>query len=126
MGWLPAFKELISSELILKLLGVVYNRGENNFLRSAIMECQLCQREMEQLTIHHLVPRQSVKRKKADPGSTVKICSACHRQIHVLFDNATLAREYNTLEKLQQEPRMEKFLRWVKKQNPRKKIRVYD
>ncbi|NJM89969.1 MAG: hypothetical protein HC847_25325 [Hydrococcus sp. RU_2_2] len=29
-------------------------------------ESQLCDREMERLTIHHLMPRQAVKRKKAD------------------------------------------------------------
>ncbi|MCC5624189.1 HNH endonuclease [Nostoc sp. CHAB 5715] len=47
-------------------------------------QCQLCQREMESLTVHHLVPQQNTKRKKQDPGPTANICSACHRQIHVL------------------------------------------
>lgn len=80
---------------------------------------------MENLTIHHLVPRQAVKRKKADPGPTVEICSACHRQIHTLFNNAELAKYFNTLEKLQNEPKMQKFLAWIKKQNPSKRIRIH-
>lgn len=88
------------------------------------MQCQLCERELEKLTIHHLVPRQAVKRKKAEPGVTVAICSPCHRQIHNLFSNLELARHFNTLEKLTNEPRMAKFLAWIKKQNPNKRIRI--
>lgn len=80
---------------------------------------------MADLTVHHLVPRQNTKRKKQDPGATVNICSACHRQIHVLFDNKLLAKELNTLEKLSAEPQMEKFLAWVRKQDPGKRISVH-
>ncbi|BCL36154.1 hypothetical protein NSMS1_26010 [Nostoc sp. MS1] len=58
---------------------------------------------MDDLTVHHLVPRQNTKRKKQDPGETINICSACHRQIHTLFDNKVLAQELNTLEKLSNE-----------------------
>ncbi|NEP61291.1 MAG: hypothetical protein F6K31_30680 [Symploca sp. SIO2G7] len=89
------------------------------------MHCELCERKMEKLTIHHLIPRQSTKRKKADPGPTINICSPCHRQIHVLFDNKHLARELNTLEKLRSEPQMQKFLSWVKKQNPSKRVKIH-
>ncbi len=80
---------------------------------------------MDKLTVHHLVPRQNTKRKKQDPGETINICSACHRQIHTLFDNKLLAKELNTLEKLSAEPQMQKFLGWVKKQRPDKRISVY-
>ncbi|PSO95541.1 MAG: hypothetical protein BRC53_06955 [Cyanobacteria bacterium SW_6_48_11] len=88
------------------------------------MNCELCEREVNSLTIHHLVPRQKVKRKKAQPGQTVNLCSACHRQIHALFDNQHLAQHLNTLDKLKQEPRIQKFLSWIKKQDPGKRIRV--
>ncbi|WP_318781219.1 HNH endonuclease [Amazonocrinis nigriterrae] len=90
-----------------------------------LQQCELCQREMEHLTIHHLVPRQNTKRKKQDPGPTANICSACHRQIHALFNNKLLARELNTLDKLTNEPQMQKFLAWVKKQDPGKRISVH-
>jgi 3-methyladenine DNA glycosylase AlkC len=89
------------------------------------MQCQLCQRELDKLTVHHLVPRQTVKRKQAEVGETIDICSACHRQIHSLFTNQALAKNLNTIDKLRSEPKMEKFLAWVKKQKPDKKIRVY-
>ena len=88
------------------------------------MQCQLCDREMSQLTVHHLVPRQTVKRKQADAGPTIDICSACHRQIHSFYTNLELARYLNTAEKLQNEPKMRKFLSWISKQNPNKKIKV--
>jgi len=93
----------------------------NNQLR----QCELCQREMDKLTVHHLVPRQNTKRKKQEPGETVNICSACHRQIHTLFDNKLLAKELNSLEKLSAEPQMQKFLVWVRKQRPDKRISVH-
>nr|MDZ8061326.1 HNH endonuclease [Nostoc sp. EkiNYC01] len=88
-------------------------------------QCELCQRQMEHLTVHHLVPRQNTKRKKQDPGPTANICSACHRQIHALFDNKLLARVLNTLEKLSNEPQIQKFLAWVRKQDPGKRIAVH-
>lgn len=88
------------------------------------MPCQLCDRDVSSLTEHHLVPRQHTKRKKLDLGETIDICPACHRQIHVLFDNRRLAEELNTVERLQTNPEMAKFLAWVRKQNPDRKVRV--
>ena len=88
------------------------------------MQCELCDREMARLTVHHLVPRQAVKRKKAEPGPTADICSACHRQIHALFDNAYLAQHLDTIEKLRAEPQLRKFLAWLRKQHPDKRVRV--
>jgi len=88
------------------------------------MECQLCQRELKRLTLHHLIPRQTTKRKKADPGPTIEICSACHRQIHALFDNKHLAEELNNPDKLRNEPQMQKFLAWIRKQSSHKRVKV--
>lgn len=88
------------------------------------MPCQLCDRDVPQLTAHHLVPRQTVKRKQSDPGPTIDICSACHRQIHALYSNLELARNFNTIDKLKSEPKMSKFLNWVRKQDPQKKVRL--
>ena len=88
------------------------------------MHCQLCEREMDALTIHHLIPRQKTKRKKIEPGPTINICSACHKQIHTLFDNTRLATELNSIERLKNELQMQKFLSWVRKQNPNRRIKV--
>lgn len=88
------------------------------------MPCQLCDRDVEQLTAHHLIPRQTVKRKQADPGLTIDICSPCHRQIHALYGNRELAKYLNTIDKLKSEPKMIKFLNWIRKQDPKKKVRL--
>lgn len=90
------------------------------------MQCELCDREMAALTAHHLIPKQNTKRKKEDPGPTIDICWACHRQIHSLFDNKRLAQELNSLDKLKNDPQLQKFISWVKKQKPNKQIQVRD
>ena len=84
------------------------------------MNCELCGRAVEALTRHHLIPIH----KNGRNGPTAEICSACHRQIHSLFDNATLARELNTPDKLRADDRMRGFLRWVRKQQPNRRIKV--
>ena len=79
---------------------------------------------MPALTEHHLIPRQNTKRKNLAPSPTIQICSACHRQIHMLYDNTYLAQNLNTLESLKNDPQLQKFLAWVKKQDPEKKVKV--
>lgn len=88
------------------------------------LHCELCDRSVPALTAHHLIPRQSTKRKKQDPGPTIQICSACHRQIHALYDNAHLAKELNSLEQLKQDLKLQKFIAWVRKQDPGKRVQV--
>lgn len=88
-----------------------------------MMKCELCERELEHLTVHHLIPKQ--KTKKTDPSPTIDIFSACHRQIHSLFTNTQLAQQLNTLDALKSEPQMQKFLTWVSKQNPQKRVKVH-
>src|SRR6476469_7537345 len=83
-----------------------------------IMQCELCDRQMEALTAHHLIPKQNTKRKNEDPSPTIDICSACHRQIHSLFDNKHLAQ------KLKNDPDLQKFVSWIKKQKTDKRIQV--
>jgi len=86
------------------------------------MTCDLCHRDLEHLTEHHLTPRSKLKAGETTP--TIGICSACHRQIHALFSNQELHDELNTLERLRDEPRVQRFLRWVRKQDPNKRVRV--
>ena len=90
-----------------------------------MMICELCQREVERLTVHHLVPRQKAKGQKPDTVPTTQICSDCHKQIHALFNNTELAQRLNTLEKLKNEPQMQKFLSWIEKQDPNKRVKLH-
>ncbi|HBB32829.1 MAG TPA: hypothetical protein DDZ80_21660 [Cyanobacteria bacterium UBA8803] len=89
------------------------------------MICELCERDVAELTVHHLIPKQKAKNQKPETIPTANICSACHRQIHSLFDNTRLSQEFNSLEKLKDEPQMQKFLSWLKKQDPSKRVRVH-
>jgi hypothetical protein len=88
--------------------------------------CELCERAVDSLTLHHLFPKSQGRRTglKIHQLPTVRLCRACHRQLHALFSNQDLARELDSLEKLKANPAMEKFLSWVKKQDPNKKIKV--
>ena len=84
------------------------------------MQCELCEREVERVTVHHLIPRQ----KDGRDGPRADLCSACHRQIHILFDNTRLARELNCLDRLRDEPNLQRFLTWVKRQPPDRRVKV--
>ena len=75
--------------------------------------CALCGREVGSRSRHHLCPR-------SEGGvETAAVCSGCHRQVHALFTNATLARELDTLEKLRAAPEMQSYLKWAARQQDR-------
>lgn len=86
--------------------------------------CELCDRAVASLTIHHLVPRSTTARKERSTLPTVKLCAACHRQLHALFSNRDLKAGYSSIEKLREAPEMEKFLRWARRQDPNKRVKV--
>jgi hypothetical protein len=50
-----------------------------------------------------------------------------HGVLHALFDNKLklLVLELKTLDKLENEPQMQKFLVWIRKQDPDKRISVH-
>ena len=87
--------------------------------------CALCKRDEISLTVHHLIPRK-VHRKKwfrkryeleDMRHRKIGVCRRCHLGIHKLIpDEATLAREFNTLELLQAHQGLQKHVEWVKKQ----------
>ena len=72
--------------------------------------CALCAREVGRLTRHHVRPRQY-------GGKLVEeLCQACHHQVHALFTNRTLADELDTIEKLRDDPQIQRYLAWARKQ----------
>lgn len=72
--------------------------------------CALCEREVRQVSKHHIVPKSEGGR------DTVDLCAACHKTLHSFFTNETLANELNTLEALRQDPDVARYLAWVQKQ----------
>lgn len=88
--------------------------------------CELCGRAVASLTAHHLYPKSQGRRagRKIAELPVVRVCRACHRQIHALFSNKQLAIELDSLDKLSAHPEIEKFLGWVRRQDPNKRIKV--
>ncbi len=84
--------------------------------------CSLCGRRRE-LTFHHFIPRSLHSNKwfkKNYSWEQMKLggatlCKDCHKYIHNHFTEKELGRLYNSLEKLQADPKICKFVAWVRK-----------
>lgn len=76
-----------------------------------MQSCQLCGRAVEVLTAHHLYPKSQGRRtgRKIAELPTVRVCRACHRQIHALFSNKELARELDDLKNCALIPKWQSF-----------------
>jgi hypothetical protein len=73
--------------------------------------CPLCDRPIppSQRDAHHLVP------KSRGGAQTAWLHRICHRQVHALFTEAELEREYHRVEALRLHPGMARFLDWVRR-----------
>jgi 5-methylcytosine-specific restriction endonuclease McrA len=76
--------------------------------------CPLCDRPIpaSQQDAHHLVPKSRGGR------ATTVLHRICHRQLHALFSETDLARDYATAEALRAHPEVAKFVEWVKTKPP--------
>ena len=85
-------------------------------------ECELCGRSPKRLTKHHLIPRARHGNKRNKKHFSrhevytriIKICRPCHNNIHAVFSNKELERDYNTIEKLREHPDIIRFTDWIK------------
>ncbi len=84
--------------------------------------CELCQREVERTTRHHLIPRTLHKNKwfkknftKDEMIQTVDLCKDCHKEIHKFATEKELGRHYNTIEKLLEHEKIRNFVEWLKR-----------
>lgn len=75
------------------------------------MRCELCEREVQQVSRHHLVPREEGGRY----GPTVSLCQPCHSTVHTFLSNRELARRYHTVAALQAAPELQKYLHWIRR-----------
>lgn len=85
-------------------------------------KCPLCRRTTD-LTFHHLIPRKMHRRTffrkhytKDELEVGIDICRQCHKGIHRNYDEMTLAKQFNSLEKLQADDTLSSFFSWVAKQ----------
>ena len=82
--------------------------------------CELCARTTQPPTEHHLIPRarhnKKVKRDLGkDRNKVAMICRPCHSQLHKLFTEKELEREYYTIELLKAHPDVQAWIEWVSK-----------
>lgn len=75
--------------------------------------CFLCGRPLgRRVERHHPVPKSQGGRE------TVPVHPICHRKIHAVFDERTLARRYATAEALRGHPEIAKFVGWLRGKPP--------
>jgi hypothetical protein len=93
--------------------------------------CALCGRAAPGLTRHHLVPRTLHKRactrrnfSRAELYTVTLLCRPCHKQIHAVFTESELAREYASTEALAAYPKIARFVEWIARQPPTADISV--
>ena len=81
---------------------------------SGLPLCALCERPIPaqaKQSLHHLVP----KLRGGKGGPVVLVHQICHNEIHASATEAELARLWSTPEALRRHPRLERFVRWVRK-----------
>ncbi|MBE6022573.1 MAG: HNH endonuclease [Cellulosilyticum sp.] len=84
-------------------------------------KCELCYRENIVLTKHHLLPREEGGKEE----HISLICEDCHKHIHALYTNRELAVRLNTIKALQEDEKISKYLKFIRKQPASKKVRSY-
>lgn len=83
--------------------------------------CALCGRKGVRLTRHHLIPRRTHRLKRIRQrfdreqriGAILMLCKPCHKQVHAVIDEKTLAERYNSRAALLEHPEIAKFTRWL-------------
>jgi hypothetical protein len=77
------------------------------------MNCNLCGRftNEDNREKHHLIPRAKGGK------STEYVCVDCGNQIHKLFTNNELKKDFNTIEKLKANDKVQTWIRWVQKKH---------
>ena len=72
--------------------------------------CPLCERKIpqSQRDAHHMVPKSKGGR------HTEYLHRICHRQIHALFTETELARQFNSVNALLAHPDIASFVAWVR------------
>jgi 5-methylcytosine-specific restriction protein A len=84
--------------------------------------CNLCEREVPRslITLHHLRPRE----KGGTAEHRTPLCRPCHKQLHAVYSNKTLAQSLDSIERLKRAPELQLFLGWIRKQKANRNFRT--
>ena len=121
-SWIPAFAGMtgMRSGVATARMKNRENRKAHPHAYEAPPVCELCLRESERFTEHHLVPRS----RGGKHGPKARLCPTCHRQLHAMFSEKTLANELNSVERLRADPEFAAYLKWASKQKDGAAFRV--
>lgn len=87
----------------------------NNMEAIAEDICPLCGRAIANpCNKHHLLP----KSKGGKNTPTILLHKICHDKIHAVLTETELKRHYSTIESLQQQEEIAKFIKWVNNKEP--------
>lgn len=82
--------------------------------------CSLCTRVLQgNPSKHHLIPRHKNKKNKKnftreEVHKQANVCHPCHDQIHTLFTEKEFEYEFNTVEKLKSDERIQKWINFIR------------
>jgi len=60
---------------------------------------------------HHLVPASKHEKNK----KTIFVCVSCGDMLHQLFNNKQLAKQFDSLEKILYNEKVQKWIKWIQK-----------
>ena len=89
-----------------------------------INNCEFCKR-LKELSFHHYIPKTLHSNKffkkqydKLYMGTHgVDLCKDCHHTVHEFWTEKELGKNYNSKEKIIEDPKFSKYLLWVEKQD---------
>jgi len=90
--------------------------------RGGAERCELCGRQIGELTKHHLIPRTRHRNKRLRKRFSLEemkarvawLCDPCHKTVHAVFTEKELEAEFNTLEALRAHPDVREFIKWLR------------
>lgn len=91
------------------------NNEKNNHSKNMQFKCSICSRitPEEFQEKHHLFPRKSRKSKKKN--DIIILCCSCADILHQLFTNKELRQQYNSIENILSNDKIQKWIKWVSK-----------
>jgi hypothetical protein len=84
--------------------------------------CELCERRVEALTRHHLIPRTRHRNKRTRRQfqreerhqRILWLCRPCHNHIHDVLSEKQLAEDHHSREALLAHPEVRRFVDWIR------------
>jgi hypothetical protein len=83
-----------------------------------MVNCPLCNRDIEHTSDHHLVPRSRGGKE------TLPVCLDCHKSVHAFFTNKELEDKYNTVDSLLADEKFSTHIKWLSKQDPKRRYKT--